>query len=213
MLSILSGNQNVSAIRVNTGLHPKTLSIYIKRLVKQGSIKVETKGWKRGKSKPCSITEVGVNWLINTSMLDILRVLSRILSQLKRPENREVFRKVREEKHLQTKNLVENHFLECHKKGIDPFKTLETLDEWEYKHRFRITDVDKPVKDALKKLYALMLYFWFDEPPKEDPEDIINTHVAIFAPGLEPFYMYRPGTRPELDYQLQQIQKEIRYQV
>lgn len=144
-------------------------------------------------------------------MLDVLKVLSRILSQLRKPKNREVFQRVREKKYLQTRSLIINHFIECHKKGIDPFEALEPLDEWEYKHRFRIMDVDEPLREALKQLYMLMLFFWFPEPPKEDLEDIINTHVAIFTPGLRPFYMYRLGTRPELDYQLRQIQNEMLY--
>jgi len=166
LLSILGGSQNVSAIRDDTGIHPETLSTYLKRLAKEGFIRIETKGWKKGKSKPCSITEAGTNWLINTSMLDVLGVLSRIFSQLIKPENRKVFQKVREEKYLRSEQLIKNHFFECHKKGVDPFKTLESLDEWEYKHRFKLTDVDKPIKEALKKLYALMLYFWSVEPLK-----------------------------------------------
>lgn len=209
MLSILSGSKNVSAIRDDTGIHPKTLPAYLSWLSEKGLIKVEVKGWRRGKSKPCSITEAGINWLVNTSMLDVLKVLSHVLSQLRKPENREVFRKVREEKYLQTRNLIINHFIECHRKGIDPFEALRPLDEWEYNHRFRIQDLDEPLIKALRKLYALILFFWSPEPPKEDPEDTINTHIAIFTPGLLPFYMYRPGTRPELDHQLRQIQNEI----
>ena len=67
LLSVLTGHKNVSAIRINTNIRPETLSNYLKRLAKQGLINVETKGWKKGKPKPCYITNAGITWLVNSA--------------------------------------------------------------------------------------------------------------------------------------------------
>jgi hypothetical protein len=181
------------------------------RLAKEGLIEIDDKGWKRGKSKSCSITEAGINLLIKTSLFDFLKVFSSILYGLKKPENREIYRKTREKKYSQTKSLFRNHFVECAKKGVDPFEELKSLTEWEYNKRFRIIDMDQLLLEALKKLFILIMYFWGDPNQPEVDEQVINTHYIIFGKRMKPFLIYRPGSRPKLDLQLQQIQNEMIY--
>lgn len=212
-MSILSGSKNVSAIRDDTGIHPKDLPTYLKHLAKEDFIKIETRGWRRGKSMPCSITEAGINWLVNTSMLDVLKVLSHILSQLRKPENREVFQRVGEKNYLESMSLIRNHFIECHIKGIDPFEALKPLDEWEYKHRFRMTDIDEPLREALRKLFALQLYFAgkIGEGYLEDPEMIIKKEFVLFAPNMEFFFSWDRSKIPKLDSWRRQIWNNFEY--
>ena len=105
------------------------------------------------------------------------------------------------------RKLMEKHFIECKKEGVDPFKALEPLDQWEYERRFKIVDIEKPLYEVLRKISTLMLYFFSDKLPDE-PENIVNTHFAVFGPRMVPFYYYQYGTRPELDRIIGQIQDE-----
>ena len=171
-------------------------------------IKTDSKDWRRGKSKHCFITEAGTKWLINTSIFDSLKAFSTILAELKKPENRNIYQKARHERYSQTHALVLAHFRECAQKGVHPFRALDSLSEWEYNKRFKITDMDGLLREALRKLFAVMMYLWSDSEDFETIENKINECYVIFAPGMLPWYLHLPNSRPALDFQFQEIERE-----
>ena len=212
LLSIYEGNETYNSIRTSKepNFHPNTLKKYLPLLAEEGLTTIYKKDWKKGKSKPSFITEAGINWLINNSLIDFLKIFSTILDNLIKPKNRKIFQKIREERYSRTISLVETHFKESAKKGVDPFKEMESLDEWEYKKRFKKFDLEKPLLEALKKVYTLIMYFWSnDEVKTEDIEREIDTHFIIFGKKMWPWFSYRPGSRPTLDSELQQIENEF----
>ena len=180
-------------------------------------IKEEAKDWKQGKSKLYSITETGTTFLINNSLFDMLNVITKLLNEAKKPEMQALFLKLRTERYNQTKALIEKHFIDCAKKGLDPFKELEPLDYFAIKKRFKtsslngaqpVTDTDMPLYEAVKKLFELQLFFNFQVA---DPENVINNHWAIFSPKMLLFLMYKQGSKPELDRVLYEIEREALY--
>ena len=209
LLSIFAGNKTYSDIREDKGLSPKTLQECMPYLAKESLIEIDDKGWKRGKSKSCLMTETGIDWLIKTSVLDSLKVFSSILNGLKKPENRNIYQKISKKKYSQTITLVRNHFIECAQKGLKPFEELKSLTEWEYNKRFRIIDMDQILRDALKKMYMLTMFYWSDKS-WEEIEGMINTHYIIFFPHMRNSFSYHAGSNPNIDLQLQQIYNEIK---
>jgi hypothetical protein len=177
-------------------------------------IKEEAKDWKQGKSKLYSITETGTVFLINNSLFDMLNVITKLLNEAKKPEMQALFLKLRTERYNQTKALIEKHFIDCAKKGLDPFKEIEALDAFATKKRFKtsslnvgqpVTDTDMPLYEAVKKLFELQLFFNFQVA---DPENMINNHWAIFSPKMLLFLMYKQGSKPDLDRVLYEIERE-----
>jgi len=213
LLRILEGYQNFNTVQQETGISPRIVRKYLDYMKQKGLVRERARNWKIGKNKKLKITQAGINWLIDNALLDVLEILSTILSQLRKPENREIFQKVREEKYLQSRNLIKNHFIECHIKGIDPFEALKPLDEWEYKHRFRMTDIDEPLREALRKLFALQLYFAgkIGEGYLEDPEMIIKKEFVLFAPNMEFFFSWDRSKIPKLDSWRRQIWNNFEY--
>ena len=203
LLSVLTGHQNVSAIRTNTRIHPKTLSNYLKLLDKRGLIEVETKGWKKGKSKPCFITNDGITWLINTSLNETLRVLSKIIHQLKSTKTREIFQKTKAERYSRNMKIIKNYFIER--------LLRENKSPIEYPDGMELTDPDQPFREALKKLFALHLYL-ISNPIQmfEDPERAIEKDFILFAPNMRFMFSWHPGSFPELEYQLSEVDKYYR---
>jgi DNA-binding PadR family transcriptional regulator len=203
LLALLEGDHNVSAIKNNTGLHPKTLSIYLKRLIKQKLIEVEIRGWKRGKSKPYSITDAGIKWLTDIPLNETLEVLSRIASQLRKPLNREAFRNVRAERYSRDKRIIGNYFIERLLKGDkSPIEYPEGLDS---------SDENQLFREALKKLLALHLYLISD--PGSTPDEVergLEEDFILFAPHMTFEFSWHPGAFPELEYQLQRVESYLR---
>ena len=101
LISILSKNQKFNEIQYETGISPRILRKYLENMKDDRLIEEDEKNWKRGKDKKCSITEKGIKWLIDVSLFDFLKILSSvfensdILKMLKKPENREVFQKLK----------------------------------------------------------------------------------------------------------------------
>jgi hypothetical protein len=193
----------VSAIRINTHLHPQTVSIYLKRLDTQGLIDVKITGWKKGKHKPCFITNAGITWLIDTSLDGTLQVLSDIMRQLKGTESREIFQKVNEERYSRNRKIIGNYFVERLLKGDkSPIEYPEGLD---------LTDPDQPFREALKKLLALHLYL-ISNPlgMSEDPERSIENDFILFAPHMTFMFSWHPRAFPELEHQIRQVDNYFR---
>ena len=82
--------QKVFQVKTATQIHPKHLARYKEGMEKEGLIKVEIRGWKkglkkRGRAQFLSITPQGVKWLffyLNSSLKKILEPLSQTLNQL-----------------------------------------------------------------------------------------------------------------------------------
>lgn len=203
LLSILTGDQNVSAIRNDTGLHPETLSIYLPSLVKQGLIKVETKGWKKGKSKPCSITDAGIKWLVDIPLNETMQVISKIVSQLKNPKNQEIFKNVQAERFSRNTKIIRNYFIERFlKRDKSPIEYPDGVD---------LTDQNQPFREALKKLLALHLYLISN--PNVTPDEVetnIENDFILFAPHMTFVFSWHPGAFPELEYQLRKVESYYR---
>ena len=83
LLSILTGHNNVRTIRIDTKLSPTTVSNYLTLLANQGLVEVKTEDWKRGKHKPCYITNAGLKWLLDTSVSETSNVLLKIMIYLR----------------------------------------------------------------------------------------------------------------------------------
>jgi hypothetical protein len=203
LVSILTGHGNVSAIRIDTKIHPEVLPAHLERLAKQGLIKVETKGWKRGKSKSCSITNVGIAWLVNVPLNETLQVLSKIVGQLRNTEYRGMFKNVRAEKFSRDLKIIRDYFIEKSLKGDkSPMKYPEGLD---------LTDPDQPFREALKKLFTLHLYLTSgDDATSEEVERSIENDFVLFAPHMTFVFSWHRGAFPELEYQLRQVDNYFR---
>jgi len=209
LLSIFTGNKTYSDIREDKGLSPKTLQECMPYLAKEGLIEIDDKGWKRGKSKSCQITETGIDWLIKTSVLDSLKVFSSILNGLKKPENRNIYQKISKKKYSQSITLVRNYLIECAQKGLKPFEELRSLTEWEHNKKFRIMDLDQILRDALKKMYMLIVFYLSDKS-WEEIEGMINSHYHVFGPRMEHWFSYRLGSNANIDSHFLQISKEFK---
>jgi predicted transcriptional regulator len=201
--SILKGNNKVGDIRLETGLSPKTLSKYLRLLSKQGLIKVP-KDCKRGKSKPCSITDAGIKWLVNIPLNENLEVLFKIADQLKKPNIREVFKNVQTYRVSRNTKITQNYFIERMLKGADKssFELPDGID---------LTDSDQPFREALKKILALHMYLISD--PCQTPEEAersIEKDFIVFAPKMRFLFSWNPGAFPELEYQLQKVDNYYR---
>jgi predicted transcriptional regulator len=201
LLSILKEDQKVGDIWNNTGLSPKTLAKYLKLLAKQGLIKVG-KGWKRGKAKPCSITDVGIKWLVNIPLNENLQILLKIADQLKKPAYRETFKNVQTERTSRNTKITQNYFIERILKGDkSTFEIPDGLD---------LTDSDQPFREALKKILALHMYLSSDPIQKpEEVEGTIEKDFVLFAPNMTYIFSWHPGAFPELEYQLQKIENRF----
>lgn len=202
LLSILTGHENVSAIRINTRLHPQTLSNYLEELAQQGLIKLETKGWRRGKSKPCYITNFGISWLINTSLTETLQVLSNIVHRLKGTEIREIFQKSEAERYSRNTKIIQNYFIERLLKGDDsPVKFPDEL---------KTRDPHLPFREALKELFMLHLYLAFDFNQNfENVEKTLEKDFIVFGPDMTFLLSWHPGDFPELEHKLQETERYI----
>jgi hypothetical protein len=183
-----------------------------------GLIEEDEKNWTRGKHKRCSITEKGTKWLIDVSLFDFLGIFSSIfanssvLKELKKPRNRQIFQKLKKEKYSQTISLTRRHFIECAKKGVDPFKELESLNDWEYKKKFKILDMEKPLYEALEKLNILITYLLSDIS-WEEAVQINNTHIHIFSPRMKPWFSYRPNSNRNIDSYFLKINNEFKKEI
>jgi DNA-binding HxlR family transcriptional regulator len=213
LLSVLSP-QNFNSIQQDTGISPRIVRKYLDEMKKNHLVKEEAKNWKQGKKKRYSITETGIEQLINTSLFDMLNIMTKFLTEAKKPEMQELFLRKRTERYNQTVSLVQKHFVDCAERGIDPFSELEGLDEFEIKKRFKtssfngaqpVTDTDMPLYETVKKLFELQLFF---NSQVADPESMINNNWAIFSPKMLLFLMYKQGTKPELDRVLYEIEQE-----
>jgi len=203
LLSILEGDQNVTGIRNDTSLHQKTLSIHLKRLAKQGLIKAETRGWKRGKPIRCSITKAGIKWLINVPINETLQLLSEIVTQLKNPKNRETFKKVQARKFSRDMKNIRDCFVEKSLKG--------DKSSMKYPDGLDLTDPDQPFRDALKKLFTLHLYLTSNNNTTSDEvEHSIENDFILFAPHMTFVFSWHRGAFPKLEYELQQVDNHFR---
>lgn len=180
-----------------------------------GLIEENEKNWTRGKDKRCSITEKGIKWLIEVSLFDFLKVLSSVfdnsdvLKMLKKPENREVFQKLKNQKFSDSIALAREHFIECAEKGVNPFDELRKLDEWEYKKKFRIVDIEQPLNEALERLNILISYL-NSEISWEEAVRYNDTLYHIFSPHMRHWFSYRPGSNPKIDSYFLKIWDEFR---
>jgi hypothetical protein len=172
----------------------------LKRLGQQGLIEVITRGWKKGKSKPCFITNTGIKWLINTSLNDTLNVLSKIVNQLKTTETRNIFQRANAERYKQNVRITKDYFIEKSLKG--------DKSPIEYPIGLDLTDLDEAFRQTLKKLLALHLYLISDFIKiSEDPEVSIENDFILFAPHMRFLFSWHPGAFPDLEYQLQRVEK------
>jgi predicted transcriptional regulator len=200
--SILSGHNNVSSIRRDTNIHPKNLPKVLASLTKQGLIKMQTKGWKKGKSIPCSITNDGISWLTNTSLNETLRLLSNISDQLRNPQNREIFKNAQAEKYYQNCRIIRDYFIERLLKNNNS--------ELEYPKDVDSVDFNEPFRELLKKVLLLHMYL-ISDPDKgiEELEDSLEKDFVFFGPHMTFAFSLHPGAFPELDYQLQKVENYL----
>jgi hypothetical protein len=195
----MDGNQKVGDIRIDTNLSPKTLSKYLWLLSKKGLITF-AKNWKRGKSKPCKITDGGIKWLINIPLNQNLEVLLKIADQLKNPKTREIYKKAQSEKFSRDTKKIRDHFIEKTLKREEPLQ--------EEISGLNLTDPDQPFRDVLKKLFSLHLYVTsdFDITP-EEVESNIGKDFILFYPNMEFAFSWHPGAFPDLENQIQNADK------
>ena len=202
LLSILKEDQKVGDIWINTGLSPKTLAKYLKLLSKQGLI-IVPKNWKRGKSKPCSITTTGIKWLVNIPLNDTLEVLSKIATQLKKPKNREGFKNVQAKRYSQNTKITQNYFIErLLKNDKSPI---------EFPNQIDLTDSNQPFREALKKILALHMYLISE--PYQTPEEIersLEKDFILFSPRMTFAFSWHPSAFPELECELQKVDNYFR---
>jgi len=201
LLSILKGNSNVSEIRVETGLHRKTLTKYLPLLTKRKLIELKTKGWKKGKSKSFSITGNGISWLINNSLNETLKVLTEVVAQSRKPQFREAFNKARNEHNLRNTKLIQNYLVERSLKGDKTFEPPE----------FDQTDFDQQFRESLEKILGMHIYL--TSCPSQTPEEIDNLlekSFALFAPKMKYLFSWHQGAFPELEHQIYETDKIFR---
>jgi hypothetical protein len=205
LLSILEGNQKVGDIRFDTCLSPKTLASYLELLSKRGLIRVEIKGWKKGKAKPCFIADAGIKWLINISLNENLQILQKIAGQLGSPINREIFKKIQEERYSRNRRIVMDYFIERGLKG--------DTSEIEYPDGMDLAEAGQPFREVLKKILSLYLYLISD--PYQTPEEIehnLEKDFILFSPKMYLKFSWHPGAFPELEYQVEQAENFFRYE-
>jgi DNA-binding PadR family transcriptional regulator len=199
LVSVLAGSLKVGDIRCGTGLSPKTLASYLEHLDKQGLITV-AKRKKRGMSKPCSITDAGIKWLINIPLNENLQILLKIAEQLKKRSNREIFLKTNAKRHNQNAKIIQNYFIERNLKGdTSPIEYPEGVD---------LTDTDQPFREVLKKVLTLHMYLM--SGPYQSPEEIereLEKDFILFSPKMYFKFNWHPGSFPALEHQIREAEK------
>jgi predicted transcriptional regulator len=201
-LSIVKGNSNVTEIRLDTGLHRKTLSKYLPMLKDQKLIELKTKDWKRGKSMFYSITAKGINWLVSNPLNEILELFTEVIDKLSTPKFREVFNKAINEYRLSNTKIIRNYLVECFLKGDKLFTNPPTVDD---------TDFDQPFRDTLKKILMLRVYLTSD--PYQTPDEInkwIEKNCILFWPNMIFAFGWHEGEFPNLEqaiYETEQYYK------
>jgi hypothetical protein len=207
-------NHNFNAVQQDTGISPRIVRKYLEQMKKDHLIKEEAKDWKPGRSKPCYLSKKGKIQLVRTSLFEMLKVITKVLEEAKKPTMQENFLKMRTERVNQTESLIKQHFIDSAKRGVDPFTELEDLDEFDLNRRFGtsslngaqpVSDMDMPLYEATKKLFELQLFFNYQLP---DPEIVVNDNWVIFAPKMLLFFMCKQGTRTDLDKVINDIENE-----
>lgn len=167
---------------------------------------METREWKRGKSKLCSITNVGIVWLTHISWYDALREFSDIIRQLRSPKTREAFRKANTERFSRNMMIVKNLFIQGALKNDRSIVKLPIgLDR---------TDPDKLFRQAFKELLELYLYLMpaGDKASGETERSIENDYV-LFAPRMRFVFSWHPGKFPELENEIRKVDNYFRNQL
>lgn len=215
IVSILSKNETFNEIHRDTSISPRIVRKYLEHMKNEGLIEEDEKNWKQGKNKKCSATEKGIEWLIDVALFDFLKTLSSlfenrdVLKTLKNPKNREMFQKLKKKRYAETISVARKHFIECAQKGVDPFEEIRALDEWEYKKKFKILDMEKPLLEAFERLNILIAYLNSDI----SWDEIVrynNTLYHIFSPHMRHWFSYLPGSNKKIDSYFVKIWDEFR---
>ncbi len=222
-MSIASNNHTFNRIQRDTAISPRILREYLNHLKKAGYISEENKNWQphKGLKKTCFLTEKGGNHLIQTTLLNFVDTLTKLVSAAKNPDLKELFRQERAERVNRTRNLIDKYLEECAKKGLnfrEAITQLGVMEKSKIESHFHTQlqgdhlvfdhGMNQPLIEAVKKLFELQLYFNFQV---DNPEEIVRDHWAIFSPGMKLFYMHKLHTRPNLDNALREIENEALY--
>lgn len=195
LLSVLT-NHTHRAIQNGTGkpgrwkeekVKPAYIEPYLTEMTTARLVKTEP----YGKRKKYTITERGMQYLMDTSLFETLKTVNAMLEASKKPELQPVFLNLRNMEYLKRHEKLMQYFAECCQKGIPPFDEMEKMSDKELK-RIGQTSVngylrpsptmDAPLFELVKKLFELQLIFAFQEL---EAEKKVNTHWAIFAPKME----------------------------
>jgi len=148
--------------------------------MRKGLIKENAKDWKRGRSKIYSITDLGITSLSDEGLIDSLKILEKIILELKNPKTRKTFRNVLLKKMEKTK------------------EASETIEE--------INFMSLPFNKLLAKIVELQLYLHstslFKGPFAEEPEHLVENNYFIFGPNMTLLTWWVPGTWPQIEEEL-----------
>ena len=204
--SLLTGNQKVHEIREYAQLSPKTLTKHLGLLSKQKLITV-AKG-RRGQSKPCSITDAGISWLINVPVSENLKIISKIASLIGTAKIREVYQKTNSEIFARNRRLTINHFIESSLKGVKPLQ--QPIDGLCFKDPIQL------FRETLKKLLTLQMFLSFNNLPSNETTETLETNIdksfILFAPRMTLWFWWEPGKFSEfegLDNELRKLERHF----
>jgi predicted transcriptional regulator len=202
LLSIIKGNSTVTDIREDTGLHAKTLSKYLPALTAKKLIELQSKDWKRGKSKHFSLTAKGINWL-NNPLNDLLQEISDAVAQLSNPQFRQKYNQAKQEHYQENTRIIQNYFVERALRGDKSFNPPD----------FENVAFEEPFRESLKKLLTLHLYLAnIDNQTPKEIEGLIENNTTIFGPGMRFDFVLPKGKFPECEYAIYETERRLMQQ-